>query len=143
MASAITLIDGGTTHLDVHGYVLEGLVIEPRPTQRKTTKFWGVNNESQIYGGRGGRNILVPVIVFKVGTYTTAALLADYINATLNGSALGTKGILTITSLSNHSAFDDTTYDGFALVEGPKQDVGGTLGGQYWAIGQLLFRQLS
>lgn len=144
MAAVVTLIDDvPTTLISVKGIVLDGIVIEPRQLQRKVTKFWGVNNESHIYGGAGGRSITVPIIIYDVTDFNTARKVADYVNETLNGTALGEHGTLTVTSLSNHAAFADCTFDGFSLLEGPKHDDAGTLGGGYFAIGQLLFRQMS
>src|SRR3989304_862630 len=112
MASAVKLVDGATTYLDVKGIALEGLVIEPRTQQRKITKFWGVNAESHIYGGYGGRTIEVPVLVFDATAYDTAEKLADYIDQEFNGTALGTVGSLEIISLADHDPFPPTTLAG-------------------------------
>lgn len=154
MPTAVSLIEdpGGTptTHLDVRGIVLEGILVAPRSIQEKLTKFWGVDNESYIFGGRGGRDIHVPVLIYDNDTededyprFDTSQKLADYIAGTLNGSKMGFDGQLTITSQSNYSPFDDCRFGGAALVDGPKHDDAGLLGGQYWAICVLMFRQLS
>lgn len=151
MATAVKLVEDpeGTpeVHLDVLGLALEGLQIEPRGIQRKTTKFWGVDNESHIFGGRGGRDINVPVLIYDDAEedpiFPTAADLSGYIDHTLNGSALGSVGVLQITSESDHPDFDDCTYSGATLIEGPKHDIAGNLGGGYWAICILHFRQMS
>lgn len=150
MASAVTLIDSTpTTHLDVKGVVIEGVIIEPRVIQEKINKFWGVIGESLINGERGGRNIMVPVWIYddaeESPAFDTARKLADYIDYTLNTTALQKNGTLTVVSESNHSPFLDTTFKGAALSpeHGIKKDFAGTLGGGYFAECMLLFRQLS
>ncbi|MGD9632197.1 MAG: hypothetical protein AB7G28_20640 [Pirellulales bacterium] len=132
-----------TTNLSVKGVVLEGLRIDQRLIQEKITKFWGINNESRIFGGRGGREINVPVIIYDTTDFDTPRKLSDYIHGTLNGTAQGTGGQLTIMCPSNPSPLDDVRYGGAVLLDGPKKDDAGTLGGQYWAICVLSFRQLS
>lgn len=150
MATAVRLFTPGTPDTDlivVKGMVLEGLRIDPRVLQRKVNKFWGVDGESHIWGGKGGREITIPVIIYDDAevspAYDSANDLADFIDDDLNGSKLGLTGSLEITSPSDHSDFVDVTFNGAVLLDGPKQDVAGTVGGDYWAICMLLFRQMS
>ena len=146
MATAVKLVENGgipTTHLDVKGLVLEGLDIQQRLLQEKLTKFWGVDNESRIHGGIGGREFTVPVLIYDATDFDTARKLSDYIDVELNTTQKGLGGTLTITSESDHAPFDDCRFGGATLVEGAKKDTAGTLGGGYWAICLLFFRQMS
>jgi hypothetical protein len=134
----------------VPGLVLEGVVIEPRPIQERTTKFWGVSGESRIFGEAGGRAIQVPVLVFDNAEedplFDTARKLANYIDYELNGTAQGRRGTLRIVSESNRSPYGDTMFEGAVLDpgEGIKPDLVGNLGGvgRWFAPCLLLFRQL-
>ena len=128
---------------NISGVVLEGIEIEPRRLQFHDRKFWGVTGVSRIFGEAGERGITVPVLIYDAAVFTTAALLSTYIDSTLNNTIVGTNGTLTITSESNHPAFTDCTFEGALLVEGPKKDEGGNLGGGYWAIVLMHFTQLS
>jgi hypothetical protein len=143
MASAVTLRTPALL-IDVPGIALEGLAIEPRFFQHRTTKFWGVDGDSRIYGGAGGRQIQVPVLVYDATLYQTARSLADYIDYNLNGTAVGLHGTLDITSESNHSTFLDCSYEGSPLSpgDGIKHDDVGNLGGYYFALIVMSFRQL-
>lgn len=125
------------------GVALEGLQIAPRLLQFRDTKFWGTLGVSRIYGGYGQRPITVPVMIYDATDFNTAEKLADYIDQTLNNSRVGTNGSLEIHSESDHDPFLDCTFEGFTLLEGPKKDDAGTLGGGYFAIGLMHFNQLS
>lgn len=147
MAVAVTLIDATpTTHLSVTGVVVEGVQIEPRDRQFKANKFWGVVGESQIDGKVGGRNIILPVLIYddaaESPVFETARLLADYIDYTLNTVARGKVGTLTWISEADHSPLEDCVFEGAMLTEGPKHDEAGTLGGGYFAMCLLAFREL-
>jgi hypothetical protein len=69
--------------------------------------------------------------------------LAVYIDTTLNNTLAGTNGSLVITSESDHPTFLDCTFEGALIVDGPKKDEGGTLGGGWWAVVLLHLAQLS
>ena len=146
MASAITLTATTTgDQMDVPGVVVDRVIIEPRAVQQRTTQFWGVNGESSIHGGIGGRNIYVPVLVYDAEDFDTARKLADYLEYTINTTAVGKHGKLKFVSESDHSEFADCRFDG-AIVD-PSDDVklgvAGTLGGGYFALCIFQFRQLS
>ena len=150
MASAVTLTNATPGDLiDVKGVVLEGVDIQPRTQQTKITKFWGVNGESEIWGGHGGRDITIPVIIYddaeEDADFETARALADYLDYTLSTTALGANGTLDIVSAADHSAFTDCTFRGVQFMPGEtiKQDVAGTLGGGYYALCLLFVRQLA
>ena len=133
----------------IKGMVLEGVTIEQRSFKQKTNSFWGVSGESRIYGGTGGRSIQIPVLIYddSEGTpdFDTARKLADYIDYTLNTDGIGKNGILKWISESDHSEHVDCSFEGAMLSPGdsPKKDEAGTLGGGYFAMVLLLFRQLS
>lgn len=146
MASAVTLTDASPGDLlDIKGVALEGVVIEPRAFQQRTNKFWGVDGESRIYGGRGGRAIQIPVIIYDATDFDTARKLADYIDYDLNTDGIGLNGTLEWVSPADHSPFLDCSFEGALMSPGDsiKLDEAGTLGGGYFAICLLLFRQLS
>lgn len=146
MASAVTLTQTTTGDLiNVKGVVLEGVTIEPRPLQHRTTKYWGVHGESRINGGRGGRQISIPLLIYDATDFDTARKLADYIDYTLNTTGLEKNGTLDIVSEADHSKFTDCTFEGAMLSPGDsiKHDEAGTLGGGYFALCLLQFRQLT
>jgi len=138
MATAITFAGVNTK-----GVVLEGLQIPPRTLQFHDRKFWGVTGVSRIYGQYGERHIVVPVLIYDATDFDTARKLSDYIDVTFNNTRAGTNGSLTIVSQADHSSFSDCTFEGAMLMEGPKKDEAGTLGGGYWAIVLLHYTQLS
>jgi hypothetical protein len=133
MPTALTF-DGNT----IKGVALEGLAISPRLLQFRDSKFWGVNGVNRLYGRYGQRHFVVPVLIYDESNvdFDTPEKLANYIDETLNGD-------LNINSESDHSTFDDVSYEGCELREGPKKDTAGTLGGGYWAIVFMHFTQLS
>jgi hypothetical protein len=138
MATAVNF-NGNNTK----GVVLEGLENSPSKLQFHDRKFWGVSGVSRIYGNQAGREITVPVLIYDATDFDTAAKLSDYIDTTLNRDRAGTNGGLLITSEAAHSSFPDCTFEGAMLVDGPKKDTAGTLGGGYWAIVLMHFTQLS
>jgi hypothetical protein len=150
MAIVLTLIEDPTgtpvNHIQAKGLVTR-IEIGERALAEKITKFWGVDGESRIAGGYGGRDIQVEMTIYDDAEededFDTARKLADYLDVTLNTTKKGESGQLTITSESNHAPFDDCRFGGCALLEGPKLDVAGMLGGGYWADVVLMFRQLS
>lgn len=146
MASAVTLTNATLGDLiDVKGVTLDGVVIEPRMFQQRTNKFWGVDGESRIYGGRGGRAIQIPVLIYDATDFDTARKLSDYIDFTLNTDSIGLNGTLAWESPADHSPYADCSFEGALLSpsDPAKLDDAGTLGGEYFAICLLLFRQLS
>jgi hypothetical protein len=145
MATAVKLTPagGGNPTIDVKGVALEGLEISPRLLKVMDRDFWGVSGTSRIFGGYGKRTITVPVLVYDATLYDTAEKLADYIDTELNTTHKGATGTAEVTSESDHDAFTDCSFEGAQLLEGPKKDFAGTLGGGYWAIVVLQFTQLS
>lgn len=120
---------------------LVGFAVPPRELQQRSTKFWGVRGESVILGETGGRDLVVPVIIYDENRFKTAQSLSRYIDVTLQ-NMIGKTRRLTVESLSDHPGFLDCTFIGFALgPEGVKKDVAGTLGGSFFCLGILTFRQ--
>ena len=140
MPNAITF-NGNITK----GVALEGLEMQPRLLQFHDRKFWGINGISRIYGGYGPRPITVPVIIYDSANvdFNTAEKLSDYIDQTLNNTRVGSNGTLEIHSESDHDPLTDCTFQGAMILEGPKLDTAGSLGGGYWAIVLMNFLQLS
>lgn len=138
MATAITF-NGNNTK----GVVLEGMEIQPRKLQFHDRKFWGVSGVSRIYGQFGDRDITIPLLIYDATDFDTARKLSDYIDVTFNNDRVGTNGSLTVISESNHRVLDDCTFEGALIIDGPKKDEGGTLGGGWWAVVLLHFSQLS
>lgn len=133
-----------TPPLEIPGIVLEGFVIPPLEVQQVTTKFWGVVGESRIRGKTGGRTLSIPIIIYDdvtPTTFDTALKLSVYIETTLNRNQVGELGQVEITSESNHAPFTKCTFEGFLLTNGIKKDYAGSLGGNYFAHGRLIFRQ--
>lgn len=125
----------------VPGVALAGFAVPPRELQQRTTKFWGVKGESVILGATGGRDLNVPVIIYDEGRFTTARALSNYLDTNLQ-NMIGKTRRLTVESLSDHPGFLDCTFIGFTLgPEGIKKDVAGTLGGSFFCLGVLAFRQ--
>ena len=126
--------------------IVTDINIEQRPVQRRVTKFFGVDGESVIKGGKGGRNIAVRMLIYDQSgspAFNTSRKLADFLDYTVGTDALEKNGTLTLVSDSDHSPFADTTFDGMQVLDGPKPDAAGTLGGNYWAEVLLVFRQLT
>lgn len=134
------LVFNGNT---IKGVTLEGMEIQPRKLQFHDRKFWGVSGISRIFGQAGDREILIPLLIYDPATFTTANILSTYIDTTINGTLAGTHGTLTVTSESDHPAFTDVSFEGALIVDGPKKDEGGTLGGGYWVMVLAHFTQLS
>lgn len=130
--------------LDVPGLVT-AIRVEPRPIQRRISKFFGVDGESIINGGSGGRDIVVQVLIYDTSVaniFSTARKLSDWLDYTAGTAALESYGTLDITSESDHSKFTGCVFNGLEVLEGPKPDLAGTLSGDYWADVLLMFRQL-
>lgn len=141
-----TAVQFGET--EIPGLVLEGLEIPPFGLTAREFKYWGVSGASEIYGGHGSRPIVVPILLFddaEETEWTDVEDLAAYIHDDLNTQLIETNHDLTITSESGHPVFADCVFKGFALHpgDGVKMDLGGALGGGPFAVGLLLFKQLS
>lgn len=131
--------------LDIPGMVVD-IAVETRPIQRRVNKFFGVDGESIITGGSGGRQITVRMVVYDTSAtplFDTARKLSDFLDYDVATEGLEQKGTLTLVSESDHSPFADTVFDGMQIIDGPKPDSAGTVGGDYWAEVLLSFRQLS
>lgn len=127
----------------VKGVTLDGCQFGERALQFHDRKFWGVTGVSRIYGQYGQRTLQIPVLLYDVTDFDTARKVADYVDVTLNNTIVGQNGTLAITSESDHASFADCTFEGARILEGPKKDEGGTLGGKYFAVILLQFTQLS
>jgi len=132
--------------LVVPGIVLDGMAITPRELQEMTTKFWGVNGESRIFGDTGGRTLDIPVLIYDEDEldpkFTTKQELSEYLDETLNQDHIGATAALTIHSQSQHGDFSECTFDGLILLPGGiKIDHAGSLGGGPFAICRFIFRQ--
>ena len=141
MATAVTF---GT--VEIPGMVLKGVSLPPRQVQNKTRKYWGLNGESRINGGTGGRTIRLPILLYDDETdpepFDTARKLSDYIKTTL-GDLQGTEETMSFVSESDHDEFASCVFEGFELSsDGVVKDYAGTLGGGFFAMGTLVFRQL-
>lgn len=100
-------------------------------------QFFGVKGTAELRGSRGGRQILVPEYWF-FNSYGTVSSLLTALN-TLD-SKVGNHG--TLTEGGNVSrTFQNVTFDGFEVNEGPLQAIGATFTGWY-VIGTLHFFQL-
>lgn len=140
MATAVTF-----DATDIPGMVLQGVSISARQVQHLTRKYWGLAGESRINGERGGRTIRVPILIYDdaANTFDTPRKLSDYVEITL-GDLQGSEGDLTLVSESDHDTFTDCVFEGFWLSPaGINKDHAGTLGGNHFCQGMLVFRQVS
>jgi hypothetical protein len=147
MATAVLFKEsaGGATIFTIKGLVLEGFQISPRLLQNHDRKFWGVAGVSRIFGEAGQREIIAPVLIYDSANvdFNTAEKLSDFIDETLNTTHTGKNGWAEFTSEADHDPYTDITFEGAMLLEGPKLDVIGNLGGGYWAVCLFQFTQLS
>lgn len=145
-AHAVTLTQTTTGDLlDIPGVLAGDVVIEPRRVTVKVTSYFGVDGESEITGGRGGRGIHIPVLIQDASAFDTARKLADFIDYTVGTTALLKNGTLDFVSASDHSKFLNCTFRGVEFESGHsvKQDIGGTAGGGWIAYCILHFYQLT
>ena len=127
-----------------HAFTVPGVTLPfqmpARELQQVTTKFWGVAGESRISGGTAGRSIEVPVLVYG-DQFNTQAKLAAWFDGL--SAYQGKVATLRITSSVNRPALKDCSFDAAIMVDSPKIDEAGSLGGGAWVIVRFLFRQHS
>ena len=112
-------------------------LIDRRELQVQRTKFFGVEGESEILGGRSGRVIEINHWFF--GDYSSRKEIATALQRL--DARTGNNGRLELTEMT--LLFYDCTFEGYELLYGPLQDIAQTLDGGYWAELSLRFRQLS
>lgn len=143
----------------IPGVVLEGAEFAERQAQFHDRKFWGVGGVSSIYGGRAQQDIVLPVLIYETSDtplFATAISLSQFVHGALNIDRIGDHGSLTVISESRpgvlavpsgdyvgYNYYPDTRFDGARVIDGPKKDFAGTLGGNYWAIVAMKFTVLS
>lgn len=147
----------GTTPAIVPGVVLAADIGE-RDVQSHDRKFWGVFGESSIFGQAGKRELLFQVLIYDLsGTplFDTARKLSFYIDHDLGDSFIGTTGDLIPISpafrgdvnvssgtYTGYGKYQDTRFDGARIIDGPKHDDAGTVGGNWWTEVVMKFTQL-
>lgn len=128
-----------------HAKLIPGIVLPwvlpPRELKMSVTPFWGVKGESAIIGGSAGRSLEIPVLVYdEEGRFDTRGKLSAFLDE-LDDDMLGKTATLTVESEAGRPLFRDATFTGGFIVEAPKIDEAGTLGGGAWAIVMFTFRQ--
>lgn len=113
-------------------------VFAPAENYNSRTHFAGVHGVSEIRLGRGGRGFAINLWHYGGFTNETdieASLQTIEKHANANGDLV----------LNNNlqRTYKDVTFEGFAILDGPKRDVAGTLGGKWWVELELYFIQLS
>ena len=116
-------------------------VVPPREPQEMTTKFWGVRGESRIYGDTGGRILDIPVLVYDAAQFPSRDRLSTYLDRTVNRDMMGKEATLTVGGVAGHPPFEHCSFEGCVIIDGPKLDEAGTLGGGAWALCRFIFRQ--
>lgn len=129
-----------------HKIVIPGLVLPwqlpPREVHQMTTKFWGVRGESRIRGKPAGRTLDIPVVVFdEDGRFNTRAKLSTWLDRDVNRDLIEDEATLTVESEAGHPPFEHCTFEGAFILDGPKIDHAGTMGGDAFAICRFIFRQ--
>lgn len=128
-----------------HAIAIPGVVLPwilpSREPQVMTTKFWGVNGESSIYGGYAGRTLDIPVIVYDSGQFPGRPQLAAWLNNTIGRDQIGQLATLTVNSAVGHPPFENCRFEACIVIEGPKVDEVGSLGGGAFAVCRFIFRQ--
>lgn len=124
---------------EIPGTVL-AFTVPPKELQVRRTKFFGVNGESQIVGGLGGRTIRIPMWLHR-DDFHAATDIASYIEGM--EFIAGTTGNLVVNSDADHPDFFETTFEGAVLLPDPGiiYDHAGGLGGKWIAFILLQFRQ--
>lgn len=124
---------------EIPGTVIS-FAVPPRELQARRTKFFGVNGESQITGGLGGRTLQIPMWLHS-DAFNTANDLGTYIDSL--DWFIGTTGVLDVDSPADHPQFDHCTFEGAVLMPDPGiiYDHAGGLGGHWIAFIVLQFRQ--
>lgn len=127
-----------------HAISVPGIVLPwplgPRELQVMTTKFWGVRGESRIDGRAAGRQIEIPVLVYD-DSMPTRQKLSLWLDKDVDQDWKGQTTTLVVNSAAGRPSFPDTTFDGAIILQEPKIDEAGTLGGIAFAVVQFVFRQ--
>jgi hypothetical protein len=130
------------TALSFGSHNIQGIVLsweEPsRETHEMTTKFFGVRGESRIDGSPAGRSLEIPVLVYS-SPFNTQAKLSNYLRE-LDLALRGFAATLVVSSSVARPAYPECSFDGFRIVEEPKMDVVGSLGGGAFAVVLFYFR---
>lgn len=126
--------------IEIPGIVLPWTV-PPRELQQMTTKFWGVRGESRINGDMAGRTLEIPVLVYDETRFNTQAKLSHYLDRDVGQNLVGETATLVIESEADRPPYNDCTFEGPVILDGPKLDFAGTLGGGAWAMVLFFFRQ--
>lgn len=127
--------------IEVPGMVLEGVFVAPRELKQLTSRFWGVKGESRIYGGTSGRNIVLPVLIYDASRFSTAARLSSFIEKDLNQDAVQKRATLQVFSPASRPPYPDTSFEGAVELRAPMRDEAGSLGGGFFALVRLQYRQ--
>lgn len=119
------------------------VTMEPPLLHSKIVKFWGVNGETELRGGRGGR--ILECRIWLHNGYSTYRALGRELESL--DRRVGTHGTLTIRGNGGYQRqFRNCTFLGFTPDglpgSGPVRDVAGTLDGGWWIAGTLRWRQL-
>lgn len=111
-----------------------------RDEHSQITKFCGVRGESRINCMPGGRTLEIPVIVYG-SQFNTRAKLSQWLENydTLHGG--DPAQTLVVTSDASRPTFAHTSYSGMVIMEEPKIDEAGSLGGGAFAVVMFIFRQ--
>lgn len=125
--------------IEIPGVVLPWTV-PTRELQQMTTKFWGVKGESRIVGGTAGRTLEIPVLVYDAARFNTQAKLSTFLDRDLD-QIVGEVATLVVVSEADRPPYNHCSFEGAMIVEGPKLDAAGTLGGGAWAVVLFAFRQ--
>ena len=125
-----------------HTFTVPGIVLQfPTPTRdlkEVTTKFWGVRGESRITGGLSGRTLEIPVLVYGE-QFNTQAKLSNWFEKLIQYQ--GFASTLVVTSDADRPPYEDCSFDYAIMLEPPKIDEAGSLGGGAFAPIVFIFRQ--
>lgn len=129
-----------------HSITIPGVVLPwvlpSREPQIATTKFWGLKGESAIFGQNAGRTLDIPVVVYDAGQFPGRSQLATWLNTVVGDAEIGKVATLTVESDAGHPPFEQCRFEGVLVMEGPKIDEVGNLGGGAFAICRFVYRQL-
>jgi hypothetical protein len=134
MASALTF-----GSVSVPGIVLPWQ-LGGRDLHEQITKFCGVRGESRINCMPGGRTLEIPVLVYA-SQFNTREKLSQWLDVFDRSSGELPALSLLVNSEAGRPRFADTSYSGMQIVEEPKIDEAGSLGGGAFAVVMFIFRQ--
>jgi hypothetical protein len=132
------------TALSYGSQTVDGIVLpwelSSRDTHEAITHFCGVRGESRIDCSSGGRTLEIPVLVYTTKS-NTQAKLSGYLESIDNRFRTPESHTLVVTSEAGRPSFIDCSYIGMRIVEEPKLDHAGSLGGLPFATVIVIFRQ--